>query len=121
MTRIIGLDLKRNLNKTGIIILALLILSTLFFNYLGIRNIERLDKAKEEFIKNENQKTSSYYSYNQYGWYGFKLLFIPSQIESIFIPKISNNLQSSCGIGFRFDINNPQKGQYLFQKNVGLG
>lgn len=121
MKELIGIELKRNITRIGLLILIFFILSILFINYSGIQKIERYEKTKTEFTENEIQKVGSYYNYSQYGWGGFKLLFLPSPIASIFNTNTSSKiLQSSFDTSFKFDINSPQKGEYVVHRSIDL-
>ena len=120
MNKIIGIELKRDMTKTALIIMIFFILSVLFLNYSGLQKSERLEDTKKEFIKNESQKVERYPSYRQYGGTGFKLLFLPPPIAFIFNTTSLNNLQSINDFSFGLDVYQPQKGKYMFKRGIDL-
>ncbi|MCK5059124.1 MAG: ABC transporter permease subunit, partial [Candidatus Aminicenantes bacterium] len=120
MGKFIGIELRKEINKTILLILILFILSVLFLNFVEMGKIEKINNIKDEFVINENQKIENYYSYRQYGWAGFKMLFITSPIGAVFNSTALDNLQSANDIGVRLDINNLKKGGYVFKRGIDL-
>jgi hypothetical protein len=102
MIKISKLEIKRNIGKVGIFVL-LFIIFGLLINQTAINNYRNI--AKDEFIKNESSKVDSYYTFNQYIAAGFRTMFMPAPISSIFYNStILKDLQASIDTSFRLDL-----------------
>ncbi len=77
-------EFKRFVSRKNIVVLLLFSLLALYFVSSGINHYRNIKENKEKFQEIEKLKVQQYINYNQYGKYGFRLLFIPSPLSIMF-------------------------------------
>lgn len=116
------LEFKRFFGKrNGVIILLLLLLSLLFIQN-GINEYKNILSHKKKFQQIEKTKVDSFINYRLYGFYGFRMLFVPAPI-TIFFNKsgVISDMTSYVDSGERLIIYNSLKGKNVFNlKKWGL-
>jgi len=114
-SKIFFLELNRTLKKLNIFILLGFFLVGMLFIQMGINRYKENLESIGKFEEVERSKIEQYTTYTQYGAYGFRLLFVPS--EGV-IPFINSGLFSKANTfidsGERLRIYNPLKGSELF-------
>jgi len=114
------LELKRTFCKRNIIILSIFLLFAVYFVQDGIGDFTHITANKEQFKEIEKMKVSQYDYYNQYGKFGFRLLFIPSPLCSLFVNSSPfQEVISHVDSGFELNIYNSFKGRSLFVEKSG--
>lgn len=120
MIRVIKLELRRNVNKTGIAIFIIFVFFAVLINNASITILKNEAEKKEQFIEVETQKIENYFAYSLYGMIGFRTFFSPSNISPIFQNSTSlTNLQALIDAGARLNFNRPEIGEYIFKKPTG--
>jgi hypothetical protein len=115
------LESKRLLKKKTIGLFLFFSLLSLYFVQIGLNNYINIIESEEDFQDIERLKVKQYINYNQYGSYGFRVLFIPSPLSIYFvnsstIPGLTSNVDS----GERLNIYNSFKeGRTLFADKGG--
>ncbi|MCK4765018.1 MAG: hypothetical protein KAW12_22660 [Candidatus Aminicenantes bacterium] len=101
MKKIICSAIKKNINKTGIIILLIFTILGLYVNHTNMNEYENM--PKDEFIKAEKKKFDSYFVLHQYVIAGFKTMYMPSPISSMFwaSTSTSSSLTASVDAGYK--------------------
>jgi hypothetical protein len=114
------LESKRLLKKKIVALFLFLSLLSLYFVEVGLSNYINIIKSKEEFQDIEHLKVKQYINYNQYGTYGFRVLFIPSPLSIYFVNSSTiSELTSNVDSGERLNIYNSFKGRMLFADKGG--
>jgi len=77
-------------------------------------------RGKSEFISLEESKLDAYNNYYLYSTYGLKLIFVPSQISSIFFNAgIFQYIQSDIDANVKLDLVTPVSGKTIFRRTLG--
>lgn len=114
------LEMKRLSCRRNLIILSIFLLFTVYFVQDGIGDFMHITASKEQFKEIERMKVSQYDYYNQYGKFGFRLLFIPSPLCSLFVNSSPfQEVISHVDSGFELNIYNSFKGRSLFVEKAG--
>lgn len=114
------LEFKRFLSRKNVIILLLFFLLTLYFVDSGIDRCRQIKQDKKEFQKLEQFKVKQYVNYNQYGKYGFRLLFIPAPLSILFDNSgVFSELTANIDSGEVLNIYHSWKGKTLYGKKPG--
>lgn len=104
-------------SELNIIFFIVFLALSLFFVLSGILDYRNFDKEKEPFLKYEASKVRQFNNYEQYGGYGFRLLYEPSPLSLFFYnSSIFENLYSNVDNSERIKIDNSYKGKNLFQR-----
>lgn len=104
-------------SKLNIIFFVVFLGLSLFFVLSGTIDYRNFQKEKEPFLKFERSKVSQFYNYEQYGGYGFRLLYEPSPLSLFFYNSgVFENLYSHIDMSERIKIDNSYKGKDLFQR-----
>lgn len=93
---------------------------TLYFVQIGINQYKSILYGKEKFQETEKLKATQYINYNQYGAYGFRVLYLPSSL-SVFFTNIGaiSELTANVDATERLNIYRQFKGRSLFIERVG--
>ena len=119
-TAIYLLESKRLLKKKTIGLFLFLSLLSLYFVQIGLNNYTNIIGNKKEFQDIERLKVKQYVNYNQYGSYGFRVLFIPSPLSIYFVNSTTiSGLTANVDVGERLYIYNSYKGRTLFADKEG--
>ncbi|NIM78943.1 MAG: hypothetical protein GTO20_09135 [Candidatus Aminicenantes bacterium] len=114
------LESKRLFNKRNILLYLLVALLALYFVQIGINDYKHIINNKKEFQDFELLKVNQYLNYGQYGSYGFRILFIPSPLNTYFVNSSTiSELTSNVDAGERLKIYNSFKGRRLFAEKSG--
>ena len=115
------LESKRLLKKKTIGLFLFLSLLSLYFVQVGHSNYKNIIENREEFRNIEQLKVKQYINYNQYGSYGFRVLFIPSPLSIYFVNTSTiSGLTANVDSGERLNIYNSFKeGRTLFADKGG--
>lgn len=114
------LEFKRFFSRKNIIILLLFFLLTLHFVDSGIDRHQQLNNNKIEFQKLEKFKVKQYVNYNQYGKYGFRLLFLPAPLSILFDNSgVFSEMTGNIDSGEVLKIYHSWKGKTLYDKKSG--
>lgn len=114
------LESKRLLKKKTIGLFLFFSLLSIYLVQIGVNNYINIIENKEEFQDIERLKVKQYINYNQYGGYGFRILFIPSPLSIYFINSSTiSGLTSNVDSGERLNIYNSFKGRTLFADKRG--
>ena len=114
------LESKRLLKKKTIGLFLFFSLLSLYFVQVGLNNYIKKKKNKGEFQHIERLKVKQYINYNQYGGYGFRVLFIPSPLSIYFVNSSTiSELTANVDSGERLYIYNSYKGRTLFADKGG--
>jgi ABC-type transport system involved in multi-copper enzyme maturation permease subunit len=114
------LESKRLLKKKTIGLFLFLSLLSLYFVQIGLNNYINIIELKQEFRDIESLKVKQYINYNQYGSYGFRVLFIPSPLSIYFVNSSTiSGLTANVDSGERLNIYNSFKGSTLFADKGG--
>lgn len=114
------LESKRLLKKKTIVLFLFFSFLSLYFIQIGFNNYKNIIENKEKFQDIERMKVLQYINYNQYGTYGFRVLFIPSPLSIYFINSSTiSELTSNVDSGERLNIYNSFKGRALFADKKG--
>ena len=116
------LELKRFLSRKNVILLLLFFILSLYLVNSGANRFASISESKEKFQKIEQLKVKQYINYNQYGKYGFRLLFIPSPLSILFDSSgVFSELTANIDSGEVLRIYNSCKGKTLYdRKTVGF-
>ena len=115
-----SLELKRMFSIRLLILCFILLLLSLYFVQIGIDDYERIIANKERFQDIERLKVNQYFTYAQYGAYGFRLMFIPSPLSIFFNnSSVISELTSNVDAGEKLNIYNSFKGRALFAEKSG--
>jgi hypothetical protein len=103
-------------NKKNLIFIVLFIGITLYFVNSGIIDYYSFSQNEKVFLDYEKTKVSRYLYYDQYGGYGFRLLFKPSPL-SIFFDKynLSHTFESNIDVSEVIKPIKIYKGRALFK------
>lgn len=114
------LESKLLLKKKFICLFLLFSILSLYFVQIGLNNYNNITANKEEFQDIESLKVKQYINYNQYGSYGFRVLFIPSPLSIYFVNSSTIlDLTANVDVGERLYIYNSYKGRTLFADKGG--
>lgn len=115
------LESKRLLKKKFIGLFLFFSILSLYFVQIGFSNYKNIIENKAEFQDIESLKVKQYINYNQYGTYGFRVLFIPSPLSIYFVNSSTiSGLTANVDSGERLNIYNSFKeGRTLFADKGG--
>lgn len=115
------LESKRLLKKKTMGLFLFLSFLSLYFVQIGLNNYISIIGNKKEFQDIERLKVKQYVNYNQYGLYGFRVLFIPSPLSIYFVNSSTiSGLTANVDSGERLNIYNSFKeGRTLFADKGG--
>jgi hypothetical protein len=115
------LESKRLLKKKIIGLFLFFSLLSLYFVQIGINNYKQIIENKGEFQDTERLKVKQYINYNQYGLYGFRVLYIPSPLSIYFVNSSTiSELTANVDSGERLNIYHSFKeGRTLFADKKG--
>jgi hypothetical protein len=114
------MESKRLFNRTSVSLFTFFLLLSLYFVQTGINNYKSVIENKIAFQAIEKLKVQQYINYNQYGTYGFRILFIPSPLSIFFVNSSTiSELTSNVDSGERLNIYNSFKGKALFAEKSG--
>jgi len=83
-------------NKKSIAAIIIILFLTLYFVNSGITDYKNFEQNKQDFLRYEKAKVSRYMYYDQYGGYGFRILYEPSPLVIFFEKyKILHTLESN--------------------------
>lgn len=117
---ILLLEIKRQFNKKTIGLFIVVVLLALYFVQIGTGNYENAIENIDTFRTFEKVKIQQYVNYNQYGTYGFRVLFVPSPLSIFFINSSTiSQLTSNVDAGERLNLYNSFKGRTLFAEKSG--
>lgn len=117
---IYALELKKMKNVKLITLFLLFSLLSIYFVQAGIDNYKQAAANKDKFQDIERMKVNQYFTYAQYGAYGFRLLFIPSPLSIFFTnSSVISELTSNVDAGEKLNIYNSFKGRTLFAEKSG--
>lgn len=108
-------ELKRIASKKNIIAFILFTLFSFYFVYSGVSGYQDFKKEKENFIQYEKLKVKQYGNYEQYGSYGFRLLFQPSPLNIFFNSSTLKTTETNIDTKEIIKINRSGKGKSIFQ------
>ncbi|MCP4218344.1 MAG: hypothetical protein GY765_27150, partial [bacterium] len=96
------------------------LLLSLYFVQMGLNNYNSIIENKEKFQDFERLKVQQYFTYGQFGTYGFRVLFEPSPLSVFFINSTPiSELTANVDSGERLKIYNSFKGKALFMEKSG--
>lgn len=98
----------------------LFFLISLYLCHLGMIKYRGFFHEKESFIRYEKQKVQQYVNYEQYGAYGFRVLFQPAGL-GLFHPPASFSLTGAIDTTEIVDISLSFKGRNIFSQGGNLG
>lgn len=107
-------------NKKNIIILLFFLFFSLYVVNLGSEKYRGFLKEKENFIHYEKQKIKLYLNYEQYGAYGFRILFQPTSL-AIFHSNSFLSLEGTIDTKEIVNISINHKGKSIFVNNGVFG
>lgn len=114
------LELKRQFSRKTIALVLFVMLLAFYFIQIGIGNYKNAVENIETFRTFEKVKVQQYVNYNQYGTYGFRVLFVPSPLSIFFINSSTiSQLTSNVDAGERLNMYNSFKGRTLFAEKSG--
>jgi ABC-type transport system involved in multi-copper enzyme maturation permease subunit len=117
---IFKLESKRLINRKTIGLFFFVSLLALYYVQTGINNYKSIIENRDSFQAFEKMRVNQYQNYNQYGTYGFRLLFIPSPLSIFFVnSSVISELTSNVDSGVRLNIYNSFKGKSLFAEKSG--
>lgn len=114
------LESRRIFARRNLVIILLFLLLSFYFVQNGIQQYKGIVANKTKFQQVENIKIQNYINYNQYGGYGFRLLFIPSALSLYFInSSLITELTANIDSADILKIYNSLKGATLFSEKSG--
>ncbi len=117
---IFTLELKRQFIKKTSMLFLIMILLIIYFLQIGIGGYKSAVDNIMTFRTFEEMKVQEYVNYNQYGTYGFRVLFVPSALSIFFFNSSPiSQLTSNVDAGERLKIYNSFKGRALFDEKSG--
>lgn len=109
------LECKRLLEWRRLIALLLLLISGMYFVWLGIVEYQQTLDQKAKFLEIEKVKATKFVNYRQYGTYGYRMLFVPSPISILFTNSgILPDTTAYADSGERMKIHHTLKGKNIF-------
>ncbi|MGE5343092.1 MAG: hypothetical protein ACM3SY_16585 [Candidatus Omnitrophota bacterium] len=116
---ILSYEIKRLSNKKIFFIAIFLIAITLYFDNIGITEYQNFLKSKEIFKQYEKNKIRNYLTYDQYGGYGFRLMFEPSPLIIFFEQsQLTRNLESNLNVLQIIPVYDNMKGRAIFNEGT---
>ncbi|UCH98111.1 MAG: hypothetical protein JSV88_15010, partial [Candidatus Aminicenantes bacterium] len=113
-------ECKRLFSKKNSLMFFVLVLLALYLVQIGINNYQGIIESKEPFQDIERLKVGQYINYNQFGAYGFRILFIPPPLSIYFVNSSTvSELTANVDSGERLNIYNSFKGRTLFAVKLG--
>jgi ABC-type Na+ transport system ATPase subunit NatA/vacuolar-type H+-ATPase subunit H len=92
----------------------------MYLVHTAVQQYKDILNSKEEFQEIERLKVQRFINYNQYGGYGFRLLFIPSPLSSFFNDSaLFSDLTCHIDVGEKLNIYNSFKGEKIFSQRSG--
>ena len=111
---IFNFQLKKAVNKRNILVFLLIAAILQIFLQVGKASHNDILESTETFQRQEQQKTSRYLHYRQYGSFGIWLKFIPHANSILFCDSTFDNLFCNVDSTYVFNIYTPVKGRRLF-------
>lgn len=104
-------------NKIKIACLITILLLSVFSVYRGIEDHRDFHTGKKNFLNFEEKKVKKYVNYDQFGGYGFRVIFEPSTLNIFFNGNgVYENLYSNIDMTEIIEVNSSLKGKNLFRK-----
>lgn len=120
MFSLIKLECGRNLDKTGICVIAVFMLLAMVILQVGIEKYKPQPVQKKEFIEVEARKIQRYINFMQFGIYGFRRLLESSPLMAMFYNSTTlSDLQAFIDSGVRLKFSKPEAGKNLFERPTG--
>ncbi|MGE5343265.1 MAG: hypothetical protein ACM3SY_17490 [Candidatus Omnitrophota bacterium] len=120
MRRILLLEMEQNIKKVGIIVSLFVLLLAVLINQVGIKNYHMAKKQQQEFVESERKAFESFFSYRQYGAFGFQVMMMPSPLSIIaFNSKAFNDLIGMIDTGARLRLEESKIGPNAFSRSTG--
>lgn len=114
---IFGLELTRVFNKRNSAILLLMLVLLLYFVNQGVLEYKNISSEKKVFLNFENSKLEGYFSWDQYGAWGFGIFYEPSPLLIFFNNSCSfSNIETNVDTTEIINISTPATGKNLFIK-----
>lgn len=114
------LELQRTLNKRTVGLFFIIALLSLYLVQTGINNFKSGFKNQKTFQDFESLKVKQYVNYNQYGAYGFRIVFLSSPLSIYFVNSSAiTELTANIDSGERLNLYNSFKGKGLFLEKTG--
>lgn len=107
-------QLKKAVNKRNTLVFLLFFGILQIFLQVGKANHNDILESTETFQKQEQQKTSRYLHYGQYGSFGIWLKFIPHANSILFCDSTFDDLFCNVDSTYVFNIYTPVKGRRVF-------
>jgi len=110
------LEKGRFLDKRKLIVLILFYLLSIYFIQSGIGQYKAGHDEIKRFQEFEKTRIDNFQYYDQYGTYGFRLLYVPGPLSALFSGAgiVTNNLNAFIDAGERMKIYEPFKGKNAF-------
>jgi hypothetical protein len=106
-------------NKRSIVFLLCLLIVTLYLVHTGMGEYNSFLKNKDVFLDYEKAKVGRYLTYDQYGGYGFRLLYQPSPLMVFFTNSgLFNSIMSNSDVKEIMEVNDVIKGRALFDTGM---
>jgi ABC-type branched-subunit amino acid transport system ATPase component len=114
------LEFKRSLGWRNVAAMLVFFVLSMYVIQSGVYQYNGMKKDKKEFQEVERLKVDQLQSYQQYGGYGFRLLFMPSPLI-IFFNNSNLFRELTCRIdsGEKLNIYNTFKGRKVFVQTAG--
>ena len=107
-------------NKNHITIFLFFLVFSLYFVNTGVKKYRDFFIEKENFLNYEKQKINRYVNYEQYGAYGFRVLFQPTPM-AIFNSSAFLSLEGTIDTKEIVNISINYKGKRIFANNGAFG
>jgi hypothetical protein len=113
-------EFKNNLTTRTITVCLIFLLLAVSIVQAGIAKYQYQLGKLPEFSRVEKAKIERYINYTQYGIYGYRVLFCPSPISSLFFNSTTlTELQAFVDSGVRLKLSRPEVGEHIFQHPSG--
>ena len=114
--KVFSLENSRFLDKRRVFILLAFYLVAVYFVQTGIGQYKSNTEEIKRFQEFEKNRVANFQYYDQYGTYGFRMLFIPSSLSAFFYNAgiFTTNLNAFIDAGERMNIYEPFKDKNIF-------
>jgi hypothetical protein len=117
MVKCFWFELKRAFEIKNIAIVTLFILIMFYTCLSGLNSYKSLLKDEKKFIRYEQIKVKQYPTYEQYGAYGFRVLFHPSPLAIFFNNDfLGGKLTSNIDTKEVIEVNSNHRGKNIFRE-----